>query len=79
MLVRFVSAVLIAGSLPAFAQAESAVGPYLVRVECIKAGATICVLLCRDRRFLGNVPRRPHPGVGGVPAQFRIAESSADA
>ena len=55
MLVHFVSAVLIVGSLPAFAQserpAESGIVPYLVRVQRITGADTTCVLLRHDGQF----------------------------
>lgn len=55
MLVHLVSAVLIAGGLPAFAQSErpadSEISPYLVRVQRTTPENTICVLLRHDGQF----------------------------
>jgi hypothetical protein len=55
VLVHFVSAVLISGSLPAFAQSErpagSEISPYLVRVQHTTPGNTACVLLRHDGQF----------------------------
>ena len=55
MLVHFISAVLISGGLPAFAQSErpatSETSPYLVRVQRTTARNTVCVLLRQDGRF----------------------------
>ena len=55
MLVHFVSAVLISGGLPAFAQSErpanSETSPYLVRVQRTTPGNTVCVLLRQDGLF----------------------------
>jgi hypothetical protein len=55
VLVHFVSAVLIAGGLPAFGQSErpanSEISPYLVRVQRTTPGNTICVLLRHDGQF----------------------------
>ena len=55
MLLHFVSAVLISGSLPAFAQSEhpadSEISPYLLRVQRTTPGNTICVLLRHDGQF----------------------------
>lgn len=55
MLVHFVSAVLISGGLPAFAQSErptdSAIAPYLLRVQRTTPGDTVCVLLRYDGQF----------------------------
>ena len=55
MLVHFVSAVLISGGLPAFAQSEhpasSEISSYLVRVQRTTPGNTVCVLLRQDGRF----------------------------
>jgi hypothetical protein len=55
VLVHFVSAVLIAGGLPAFGQSErpanSETSPYLVRVQRTTPGNTICVLLRHDGQF----------------------------
>ena len=54
-LLHFVSAVLISGGLPAFAQSErpadSEISLYLVRVQRTKPGNTICVLLRHDGQF----------------------------
>ena len=55
MLVHFVSAVLISGGLPVFAQSErpadSEVSLYLVRVQRATPENTICVLLRHDGQF----------------------------
>jgi len=55
MLLHFVSAVLISGSLPAFAQSErpadSEISPYLLRVQRTTPGNTFCVLLRHDGQF----------------------------
>ena len=55
VLVRFVSAVLISGGVPAFGQnqrpADAEISPYLVRVQRATPGKTICVLLRQDGQF----------------------------
>lgn len=55
MLLHFVSAVLISGGLPAFAQSErptdSEISPYLLRVQRTTPGNTVCVLLFHDGQF----------------------------
>jgi hypothetical protein len=55
MLLHFVSAVLISGGLPAFAQSElptdSEISPYLLRVQRTTPGNTFCVLLRHDGQF----------------------------
>jgi hypothetical protein len=55
MLLHFVSAILISGSLPAFARSErptdSEISPYLVRVQRTTPGNTFCVLLRHDGQF----------------------------
>jgi len=55
VLVHFVFAILISGGLPAFAQSErptdSAISPYLVRVQRTTPGNTFCVLLRHDGQF----------------------------
>jgi hypothetical protein len=55
LLVHFVSAVLISGGLPAFAQnerpADSEISPYLLRVQRTTPGNTICALLRHDGQF----------------------------
>ena len=52
---HFVSAVLISGGLPAFAQSErptaSEISPYLLRVQRTTPGNTVCVLLRHDGQF----------------------------
>jgi len=55
VLLHFVSAVLISAGLPAFAQSErpadSAMSPYLVRVQRTTPGNAVCVLLRHDGQF----------------------------
>ena len=55
MLLHLVSAVLISGGLPAFAQSErptdSEISPYLLRVQRTTPGNTVCVLLRHDGQF----------------------------
>jgi hypothetical protein len=55
MMVYFVFAILILGGLPALAQSErpsdSAVSPYLLRVQRTTPGNTVCVLLRQDGQF----------------------------
>ena len=55
VLVHFVSAVLILGSVPAFGRsqhpADPEISPYLVRVQCATPGNTVCVLLRHDGQF----------------------------
>jgi hypothetical protein len=55
MLLHFVLAVLVSGGLPAFAQTErpidSAISPYLLRVQRTTPGNAVCVLLRHDGQF----------------------------